>query len=452
LESSTSLDDSTVQSLPHPSEDIPTCEISGLSDFEDDEEDDDDDLVRTTSWGSITPEETEAELSGSSSVSDLDRTSCSSSASMMDPEAQAQLLDSVNEAFNPDKHTEAPTTLNEPLVKLGEIVMHSKAMDVSIVQITGDPATSLRVSLSELQEASIPLEAYKCHIESVARDTTIKVYSHGGIIKGVLYGTPNFARIPNSRKFQEVFVGKLGRPLVPGDCGCWVRDSVTGKFFGQVIAGSPTSGLVMMIPARAMLEEILSSFPSTGTQDQTTIPQGDLDCPSKETSHLEGSILPIQTPKCQRTATPSPLHQAGALRCQTPPSTSTPQLSRGDEPQLPDRHVDCSSGEVVNQSLVEVHRRSGSTDTILNIFIAAGTYSYTYRRLIPILNAVCPEDILEKLYQGTGTPLDGPAVWLDDRDGTMEPRSYNGPMTISAFHKALRLKVCRRDLGSELEP
>ncbi|KEZ46895.1 hypothetical protein SAPIO_CDS0232 [Scedosporium apiospermum] len=181
LESLTSPEKIAVQSLPQPSEDIPTCEISGLSDFEDDgddddndDDDDDDDLIRATSRGSITPEETEAEPSRSSSVSDLDRASCSSSASIMDPGEQAQLLDSINKAFTPDKHTEAPTTLNEPPVKIGEIVMHSKAMDVSLVRITGDPATSLRVSSSELQDASIPLEDYECHIESAAKDTTIK--------------------------------------------------------------------------------------------------------------------------------------------------------------------------------------------------------------------------------------------------------------------------------------
>ncbi|KAH8648128.1 hypothetical protein BGZ61DRAFT_376503, partial [Ilyonectria robusta] len=69
---------------------------------------------------------------------------------------------------------------------------------------------------------------------------------------GTLSGTPTFFRLPGCREFQEIYLAKLNRPLVVGDCGSWVRDAVTGKLFGHVIAGSPKTGLAMIMPAHGV--------------------------------------------------------------------------------------------------------------------------------------------------------------------------------------------------------
>lgn len=123
-------------------------------------------------------------------------------------------------------------------------------------------------------------------------------------------------------------------------------------------------------------------------------------------------------------------------------------LPSKDQPQVRVLGPNCDDTELPeelpeNQSLIENHRKSGSVDTFMNIFIGEGIYSPTYRRLFPVLNASCPADNLENLYLGTGPPSKPSAVWHDDRDSFMRPRSHNGLKTTDAFHKTLRLKVCR---------
>jgi hypothetical protein len=76
----------------------------------------------------------------------------------------------------------------------------------------------------------------------------------------LLLGTPSFVRLPGSKVFQEVYVAKLDKPLSKGDSGSWIKNPVTGKLFGHVIAGSPTTGLVLLIPAARLFAAALATF------------------------------------------------------------------------------------------------------------------------------------------------------------------------------------------------
>ncbi|KAK0622957.1 hypothetical protein B0T14DRAFT_514905, partial [Immersiella caudata] len=39
----------------------------------------------------------------------------------------------------------------------------------------------------------------------------------------------------------------MEKPLGPRDCGSWIRNAATGKLFGHVVAGSPTTGLAIVM-------------------------------------------------------------------------------------------------------------------------------------------------------------------------------------------------------------
>ncbi|KAK0718501.1 hypothetical protein B0T26DRAFT_599936, partial [Lasiosphaeria miniovina] len=93
------------------------------------------------------------------------------------------------------------------------------------------------------------------HVETAPSDTNITALTPNGAIDGMLSGTPSFVRLPGSKMFSQVYTAKLDRPLVPGDCGSWVRNAVTKKLFGHFIAGSTTTGLVLLMPAAKVFSQ-----------------------------------------------------------------------------------------------------------------------------------------------------------------------------------------------------
>ncbi|KAI1199801.1 hypothetical protein F5X97DRAFT_295454 [Nemania serpens] len=58
--------------------------------------------------------------------------------------------------------------------------------------------------------------------------------------------------------FQKVYMAKLSKPLRLGDCGSWVFSRTAGdeKIVGIVVAGSPSTGTVLILPGRTVLEYV----------------------------------------------------------------------------------------------------------------------------------------------------------------------------------------------------
>ncbi|KAI1111586.1 hypothetical protein F5Y14DRAFT_424567 [Nemania sp. NC0429] len=58
--------------------------------------------------------------------------------------------------------------------------------------------------------------------------------------------------------FQKFYLAKLSIPLRLGDCGSWVFSRVAGdeKLVGIVVAGSPTTGTALILPAQSVLEYV----------------------------------------------------------------------------------------------------------------------------------------------------------------------------------------------------
>jgi hypothetical protein len=138
---------------------------------------------------------------------------------------------------------------------VGKAILRSKKLDYSLVEV--DPGL---MHLDDIRANAIDLED-DFQIERDCRDAAVKTTTpDGGIIGGTLSGTPSYVRLPHSKTFVEVYIARFSRPLVPGDCGSWVRDAITGCLFGHVFAGSPTSGLTMVIPACHVFEDARRSL------------------------------------------------------------------------------------------------------------------------------------------------------------------------------------------------
>ncbi|OIW33076.1 hypothetical protein CONLIGDRAFT_640235 [Coniochaeta ligniaria NRRL 30616] len=232
------------------------CEVTGLSDFEDN---DDDELADITSRGSMTPESTTSRDTPPQ-TDDGETVSIFSSGSIAD---QAEFVASVSRglaSLTLDDHL--PLPLPTDCLRVGQVAVSSKTLDFALVELDSTYEAGLSTeSKAQLISSAIPLENYCEHIEEAPRDGAIRTTTpDGGIIGGTLSGSSSFVRLPRSKVFQEVYVGKMSRPLAPGDCGSWIRDAVSGRLYGHVIAGSPTTGLILVIPARHSFAEALASM------------------------------------------------------------------------------------------------------------------------------------------------------------------------------------------------
>ncbi|KAM5344978.1 hypothetical protein ACJ41O_010840 [Fusarium nematophilum] len=229
-----------------PEEDDDDCEITGLSDFDDEN---DDGLINATSRGSVTPE---SEASGvDSSESGNHGAPVSSSGSNCDAQKYMAAVQARLERLDQSQESIPYVgTLKDQCIG-GKVILRSKELDYALVEV--DPALinpdNIGDNIIELGDDS--------QIETQPRDAAVKTITpDGGIVGGTLSGTPSFVRLPYAKTFTEVYIARFDRPLVPGDCGSWVRDAATGCLFGHVFAGSPTSGLAMVMPSRYVFEDI----------------------------------------------------------------------------------------------------------------------------------------------------------------------------------------------------
>ncbi|KAK0636702.1 hypothetical protein B0T17DRAFT_87654 [Bombardia bombarda] len=268
-------------SQPAATKDSDECEMTGLSDFEEEEEDNE--LIEVTSRGSASPDLGDLETTSSESGSDDTSTSTFSTKGLRNHEMDVPALQSRLQALE-SEHQEPTSMSDKPSVGIGEIVSTSVSLDSSFIQVDLGLAMATGIDVSELLSAAIPLENYLEYIENAPKDAAIRISASSGTISGILSGTPSFIRLPHSKTFQEVYVAKMSSPLVPGDCGSWVRNAPTGKLFGHVIAGSPTTGLVLLMPAAKVFAQALACF---SVEDNNEITVHDLTpCkPTKQNRH-----------------------------------------------------------------------------------------------------------------------------------------------------------------------
>ncbi|KAF5003069.1 hypothetical protein FDECE_10380 [Fusarium decemcellulare] len=236
------------------------CEITGLSDFNDEDEDR---LIEITSQGSISPEfetwdvdcsrsgDNEGSILSSGSTTDVhDNTTAPQE--MLECPKQNQVSIPIDGAPK------------QQCTRVGKVILRSKDLDYSLIEID-HPLTSIE----DLDNSTIELSDVS-RIEPSCRDAAVRATTpDGGMVEGALSGTPSYVCLPQSRMYVEVYLARFKKPLVPGDCGSWVRDTVTGRLFGHVFAGSPASGLTMIMPACHVFENARHLLESQSRDTET---------------------------------------------------------------------------------------------------------------------------------------------------------------------------------------
>ncbi|WQF79168.1 hypothetical protein CDEST_04182 [Colletotrichum destructivum] len=262
------------------------CEITGWSDFEDDEGID---LADSTSQGSASPRIVEFEdvLLPKSDMGDLDDSDDSdgypdSLPSIISVNAMPDLTPKSEVLFS-NSVTRQSNSRTRWVIEAGRIVMSSRDLDSALVQVQPSTLEDLGYDGRSVTDFAIPLQDYAKHIEPGPRDAEIELETSSGVfIRGLINGTPSFFRLPDSKKFVEVYTVNLKSPLKYGDCGTWVwsADLETKKLFGHVVAGSPTTGLALVMPAHRVFREALEYLSTSSHETDDSDAEGSGSQPS----------------------------------------------------------------------------------------------------------------------------------------------------------------------------
>ena len=239
----------------NPPEALVSWDATGLSDFDDSTDDqDNDDLVQATSRGSATPPSNQSE----SWLFDSDAPSPQRLLDTAEQDTFPATLASRFEEFTARHGTSHPPespAMKEEMVRVGRVSMLNKRLDSALIELdTG----SLDVSQADLEDIALPLDEFLDNTSPPpTTDCPVRLATpNAGSITGTLSATPSLLCLPHSKTFETAYVAKLTRPLAPGDCGTWVRHATTGKVVGYVVAGSLTTGLVMILPAKNIIETV----------------------------------------------------------------------------------------------------------------------------------------------------------------------------------------------------
>lgn len=291
------VNNSYSQRIPDPEDGDDDCEITGLDSHGGG--DAGDDLIDITSRGSMTPQ---SDVSDSADRDCDNGASIFSSGSTIDMTDHAAAVQTRLEALQIHQDTEpAPRGPFHPLIPqlglsqplhLGKIAMSSPALDCAFIEAPDEALSSHGLDATRIRTSAISLQDFERHTEPEPRDAAVTTITRTGqLIWGTLSGTPTEVRLPHGRDFREVWTARMSSPLSLGDCGAVVRDAVSGRIFGHVIAGSTTSGLVMVVPAREAFSFALEELSSRAASVPT---QGD-DIPVLEVLPSETMFMPDGT-------------------------------------------------------------------------------------------------------------------------------------------------------------
>lgn len=299
------------------------CDFDGQSDTNSDDGGEED--MDITSKGSMTPEDVRENDFSPGDESDIS-TQAPSQTSIYGTKPSIRQLSHIR--------GDTPSITRNPGMKSQPLALPTTVEAAgSLLSSNDGPNPSLDYALVEMKDPSLQLTPAGClHAKSDGsrllplqlakigqQDTQISTStSSGGFLRGKLSATPSYMRLSNSKVFQTMFPVRLDGLVADGDCGSWIFDD-SDNFYGHIVAGSPGTGSVYIIPASQVLEDIQQKLGGEVTLFRyETLP------PSAYKAIVCLNVLPMSTGVLSSTTSPfEPQYETqDKIQGSKPPSTS----------------------------------------------------------------------------------------------------------------------------------
>jgi len=130
-------------------------------------------------------------------------------------------------------------------------------LDYKISHVNG-PSQTRWNSIKLDEEPSKVITPHVIALEAEERNVIVNTQTTGPV-KGRLMRAPRYIKMAGWSTFQEMWVVRMSRDAIPGDCGAWViedTDDRNCKFFGHVVAGQPGSFEAYILPAIQTFDDI----------------------------------------------------------------------------------------------------------------------------------------------------------------------------------------------------
>lgn len=220
------------------------------------------------SWSSDNDSHSESSISPQETDSRIPTVPTTSDALSRIPAVSDYEISLDSHRSQPAQHFNAASTRVDDMIKRSD----HNLQHIGKISITSNDSTQIGLdyALVELAESVEEHGSIKFELDGVERclkisqvaeigfhdvDVVTRTASKG-ILTGKLSATASYMRLPNSKTFQELFLVQLSDVLSEGDCGAGIIDQTTGEFYGQVVAGTPGSGLAYVVPATQVIADI----------------------------------------------------------------------------------------------------------------------------------------------------------------------------------------------------
>lgn len=80
----------------------------------------------------------------------------------------------------------------------------------------------------------------------------------GNVLRGVISSQRSCIRLPGATKYISVLSVQFEGSLQPGNCGSIVRDAITNKIYGHLVAGDTESQFAFIVPAGDVLDDVMT--------------------------------------------------------------------------------------------------------------------------------------------------------------------------------------------------
>jgi hypothetical protein len=132
---------------------------------------------------------------------------------------------------------------------------YSSSLDYVLIDIKApDSQTFNKAVVSATTKTTI---LYPQNIATYPQNKTVfAITALSGTLKGTLSGTPTFSMIANSKEMQEMWIVRLEGKVELGDSGSLVIDAENGDAIGHMVAGSPETGVIYIVPLYQVIKDI----------------------------------------------------------------------------------------------------------------------------------------------------------------------------------------------------